>query len=49
MNGTVGLDSVLGGCSKENVPSFKVLTKAGMLQNAFEENGDPLFTIDKGI
>jgi RimJ/RimL family protein N-acetyltransferase len=46
---TVELDSVHGGCSKENVASFRVQEKAGMIQNAFEANGDPLFYIDKAI
>ena len=45
----VGLESVHGGCFRENIASYKVLIKAGMLQNAFEENGDPLFYIDKEI
>jgi RimJ/RimL family protein N-acetyltransferase len=43
---TVGLKSVYGGCYKENIASYKVQEKVGMLQNAFEENGDPLFFID---
>jgi len=46
---TVGLESVHGGCFKENIASYKVQIKAGMVQNAFEENGDPLFYIDKKI
>jgi RimJ/RimL family protein N-acetyltransferase len=44
---TVGLQSVHGGCYKDNIASYKVMEKAGMIQNAFEENGDPLFTIDR--
>lgn len=43
---TVGVKSVYGGCYKENIASYKVQEKVGMLQNAFEENGDPLFFID---
>jgi len=46
---TVGLDSVYGGCSRENIASFWVQEKAGMIQNAFEINGDPLFYIDRAI
>ena len=46
---TVGLENVHGGCAKENVASYKVMVKAGLVQNGFEENGDPLFYIDKEI
>ena len=42
-----GLASVRGGCFKENIPSYQVQIKAGMLQNAFEESGDPLFYMDR--
>ena len=35
-----------GGCDKNNIASFKVMTKIGMEQRGFEENGDPLFYID---
>jgi len=44
--GEVHVPYVNGGCDKENAPSFKVMTKVGMMQNAFEENGDPLFFIN---
>ena len=44
---TAGLDGVRGGCFKENIASFRVQEKAGMIQHAFEANGDPLFQIDK--
>ena len=37
---------VNGGCDKKNIASFKVMSKIGMQQNDFEENGDPLFYID---
>ena len=37
---------VNGGCDKNNIASFKVMTKLGMNQSGFEENGDPLFYID---
>lgn len=35
-----------GGCDENNIASFKVMEKIGMKQNAFEDNGDPLFFID---
>jgi RimJ/RimL family protein N-acetyltransferase len=38
---------VNGGCAKDNIASFKVLIKIGMIENDFEENGDPLFLITK--
>lgn len=38
---------VNGGCDKNNIASFKVMEKIGMKQNAFEDNGDPLFFIDR--
>lgn len=38
---------VNGGCYKSNIPSFRVMEKVGMKQHAFEENGDPLFYIDR--
>lgn len=44
---TFELNSIHGGCYKDNIASYKVMEKAGMLQNAFEENGDPLFYIDR--
>ena len=40
---------VNGGCDKENTASFRVMEKCGMLQNAFEDNGDPLFYMDADI
>ncbi len=40
---------VNGGCDKNNVASYKVMEKIGMKQNAFEENGDPLFFIDEEL
>lgn len=43
---TVGLKSVYGGCHKENIASYKVQEKIGILQNAFDENGNPQFFID---
>ena len=38
-----------GGCDKSNIASYKVMSKIGMTQNAFEENGDPIFIIDKDM
>ncbi|MGI5959661.1 MAG: GNAT family N-acetyltransferase [Massiliimalia sp.] len=43
----LGLSSVSGGCDKHNLASFRVMEKIGMEQNAFEDNGDPLFFIDQ--
>jgi len=43
---TVGLESVHGGCAKENIASYRVMVKAGLVQQGFEENGDPLFHIE---
>ena len=44
---TAGLKIVHGGCYKDNIASYKVMEKAGMMQYAFEENGAPLFIIDR--
>jgi RimJ/RimL family protein N-acetyltransferase len=35
-----------GGCDKNNIASYKVMKKIGMIQNGFEDNGDPLFFMD---
>ena len=43
----IGISSISGGCDKNNLASFRVMKKIGMKQNAFEDNGDPLFFIDK--
>ena len=37
------LQSVHGGCDKENIASRRVVEKGGMVQYGTEENGDPLF------
>ena len=37
------LNSVHGGCAKENIASARAMTKGGMVQYGTEENGDPLF------
>lgn len=36
---------VNGGCDKNNIASYKVMQKIGMRQNAFEDDGNPLFFI----
>ena len=43
----MGITSISGGCDKNNLASFRVMKKIGMKQNTFEDNGDPLFFIDK--
>ena len=37
------LQSVHGGCAKDNIASRKVMEKTGMIQYGTEDNGDPLF------
>ena len=37
------LQSVHGGCAKENIASWKAMEKAGMIQYGTEDNGDPVF------
>ena len=37
------LQSVHGGCAKENIASRRAMEKGGMVQYGTEENGDPLF------
>ena len=37
------LNSVHGGCAKENIASARAMVKGGMAQYGTEENGDPLF------
>ena len=37
------LNSVHGGCAKENIASARAMEKGGMAQYGTEENGDPLF------
>lgn len=43
----IGLESVHGGCDKENIASAKMMQKAGMRHYGFEENGDPLFIAER--
>jgi len=40
---------VFGGCDKENISSFKVLAKSGMVLFEIGDNGDPRFFIDRDI
>jgi len=40
---------VFGGCDKENISSFKVLSKSGMVLFRIMENGDPRFFMDRDI
>ena len=42
-----GYDVIYGGCSKDNYASYRVMQKVGMRNDAFYENGDPVFCIDK--
>ena len=37
------LQSVHGGCARDNLASRRVMEKSGMVQYGTEENGDPLF------
>ena len=37
------LQSVHGGCDKDNIASKRAMEKGGMVQYSMEENGDPLF------
>lgn len=47
---TIDLESVYGGCYRENIASYLVQAKAGMLLYELEkESGDPHFYIDKDI
>jgi len=43
------IERVFGGCDKDNISSFKVLSKSGMILFKVQENGDPDFFIDKDI
>ena len=40
-----GIQSVHGGCRKDNIASERAMEKAGMVQYGQEENGDPLFRV----
>ena len=43
------IERVYGGCDKDNLASYKVLSKSGMVNYKIRENGDPHFFIDKDI
>ena len=38
---------VNGGCDKNNIASYRVMEKIGMIKDCYDENGDPLFFISK--
>ena len=40
-------DRIYGGCARSNVESYRVMQKAGMVQNSFYENGDYIFSMDR--
>ena len=40
---------VNGGCDKDNIASYKVMTKIGMRENGYEANGDPLLFLNDEI
>lgn len=46
---TAGIERVFGGCDKDNISSFKVLAKSGMVLVKFRDNGAPKFFIDRDI
>jgi len=43
------VERVYGGCDKDNLASYKVLSKIGMVNYKIRENGAPHFFIDKDI
>ena len=43
------IERVFGGCDKDNISSFKVLSKSGMVLFKVQENGDPKFFIDMDV
>ncbi|MDE5742608.1 MAG: GNAT family N-acetyltransferase [Oscillospiraceae bacterium] len=42
-------DIIYGGCSRNNLESYGVMQKAGMIQNSFYKNGDYIFSIDRDM
>ena len=40
------LQSIHGGCSKDNPASARAMEKGGMVHYGYEDNGDPLFRYD---
>lgn len=43
-----GLQSVHGGCAKDNAASARVMEKGGMVRYGTEDNGDPLYRFHTG-
>ena len=43
------IERIFGGCDKDNISSFKVLSKSGMLLFKVRDNGDPKFFIDNDV
>ena len=41
------VSAVNGGCDRNNIASYRVMQKIGMMENGFEDNGDPRFFIDR--
>jgi len=46
---TAMINKVFGGCFKDNISSFKVLCKSGMVLYKIRDNGDPKFFMDRDI
>ena len=42
------LQSVHGGCARDNIASRRAMEKGGMVQYGTEDNGDPLFRFEAG-
>lgn len=40
-------DVIYGGCARSNAESYRVMQKAGMVQIAFYENGDYVFSVER--
>ena len=43
------IECIFGGCDKDNISSFKVLTKSGMVLFKVRDNCDPKFFIDNDV
>lgn len=41
------LNSIYGGCNKNNIASFKIMRNIGMQQYGVDDNGSPQFRIDR--
>ena len=47
---SIGMQQIDGGCYKDNIASYRVMEKAGMILLGYDkESGDPHFYIDKKI